>query len=76
MAQQTFLGYWGLDICRRSGHEFALTGLEDSPRVEWREGKELSGRFCPGGATGLSRGFQPWEPQNKRVRPEGARGYR
>ena len=42
--------------------------------VEWREDKELWDGFCPEGATGLSPGFQPWEPQNKRVRPEGARG--
>ena len=27
--------------------------------------------FCPGGATGLSPGFQSWKAQNKRVRPEG-----
>jgi hypothetical protein len=32
-------------------------------------------RACPEGATGLSPGFQPWEPQKKMVRPEGATGY-
>jgi hypothetical protein len=30
--------------------------------------------FAPGGATGLSPGFQPWEPQNKRVRPHKEHG--
>jgi hypothetical protein len=32
-------------------------------------------KACPEGATGLSPGFQPWEPQKKLLRPEGATGY-
>jgi hypothetical protein len=32
------------------------------PWAEWREDREHYGLFCPEGATGLSPGFQPWEP--------------
>ena len=36
------------------------------------------GDLCPEGGyrvqPGVSTGFQPWNPQNKRVRPEGVRG--
>jgi hypothetical protein len=38
----------------------------------WRGALEVI--YAPKVATGLSPGFQPWEPSKQRVRPERARG--
>jgi hypothetical protein len=54
---------------------YAPEGLQDSAQGEWREDKELLGRFLPRGwLQDSAQGFNPGNPQNKRVRPEGARG--